>query len=196
MLSSISPFGERSRNSRWWLTVTAYLLGSVVGGATTGLLAGAAGQLALGWLSGDAALVAFAGIALVGVLADLGIAVATPSWHRQVNEDWLTTYRGWVYGGGFGFQLGLGVVTIVTTATVWVAWAAAALSASWWAGLAIGVVFGAARGSLILATRSIDNPDALRALFRRIAQQAPSIHRLAVVAGVLTAATALGGVVA
>jgi hypothetical protein len=31
-----------------------------------------------------------------------------PSWQRQVDERWLTTYRGWVYGAGFGFQLGAG----------------------------------------------------------------------------------------
>ena len=36
---------------------------------------------------------------------------------RQVNEDWMARYRGWAYGAGFGLQLGLGVVTIVTTAS-------------------------------------------------------------------------------
>ena len=29
-----------------------------------------------------------------------------PSHTRQVNEAWLDEYRGWVYGGGFGWQIG------------------------------------------------------------------------------------------
>ena len=33
MLTSISPLGERARGNRWVLTVSAYLLGSVVSGA-------------------------------------------------------------------------------------------------------------------------------------------------------------------
>ena len=33
-----------------------------------------------------------------------------------VHEQWLTRYRGWVYGVGFGAQLGFGLVTIITSA--------------------------------------------------------------------------------
>ena len=36
-----------------------------------------------------------------------------------MNEEWLTSYRGWVYGAGFGAQLGTGVVTIVTSPIVY-----------------------------------------------------------------------------
>ncbi len=39
MLSSISPLGERARGSRWWLTTTAYVVGSLLGGLALGLLA-------------------------------------------------------------------------------------------------------------------------------------------------------------
>jgi hypothetical protein len=45
MLSSIHPPGERSRNSRWGLTLTAYLVASVVGGALMGSVAGGIGSL-------------------------------------------------------------------------------------------------------------------------------------------------------
>ena len=37
---------------------------------------------------------------------------------RQVNEAWLSKYRPWVYGGGFGWQIGAGVTTYVMTAAV------------------------------------------------------------------------------
>ncbi|HEV7196178.1 MAG TPA: hypothetical protein VGN19_09570, partial [Pedococcus sp.] len=45
MLSSISPLGERARNSRWWVTTTAYLVGSLAGGLALGGLAGLVGRL-------------------------------------------------------------------------------------------------------------------------------------------------------
>src|SRR5436189_48466 len=36
MLGSITPLGERGRNSRWWVTMTAFVLGSAIGGAALG----------------------------------------------------------------------------------------------------------------------------------------------------------------
>ena len=44
-----------------------------------------------------------------------------PGPRRQVNERWLDEYRGWVYGLGFGAQLGLGVSTVVSSAATYVA---------------------------------------------------------------------------
>ena len=41
-----------------------------------------------------------------------------PFLRRQVNQDWLVSYRSWVYGGGFGWQIGAGVTTYVMTAAV------------------------------------------------------------------------------
>jgi hypothetical protein len=196
MLSSISPFGERSRNSRWWLTVTAYMVGSIAGGATTGLIFGALGQVTFGSLDADIALLVLAGAGALGVAADLGFAgLRVPSIHRQVNEDWLTTYRGWIYGVGFGYQLGLGLATIVATSTVWLTWIAAAMTGSWQQGLLLGAAFGATRGAFIFTTRRIEDPASLRRLFRAIASQSGSVHRIATIAAALTALTALGGAI-
>jgi len=66
-----------------------------------------------------------------------------PGWpvHRQVDDGWLPRYRGWVYGAGFGLQLGLGVVTIVTTAAVPAVWLLALLTASPSHGAAVGLAF-------------------------------------------------------
>ena len=44
MLSSITPLGERSRNQRYAVAVAWYVLGSIAGGATLGLLFGSLGD--------------------------------------------------------------------------------------------------------------------------------------------------------
>ena len=136
MLSSINPFGERSRNSRWWLTVTTYLVGSIAGGATTGITFGALGEFLP--MDDNLGLLILLIAAILGLAADIGIGrLIVPSLQRQVNEDWLTTYRGWVYGISYGYQLGLGIVTIVATSTVWLVWVVALGSGSWFVGFAL-----------------------------------------------------------
>ncbi len=130
MLSSIHPLGERTRNNRWGLTAVYYLAGGLMGGLVLGTVAGTIGWLGLAWwnptpTSQAVVIVTILAIALLWDLSGLTI----PTIHRQVNEDWLSMYRSWVYGGGFGFQLGLGVVTIVTTTAVYAMIALAILSA-------------------------------------------------------------------
>src|SRR3954452_25200529 len=121
MLSSIHPLGERVRHSRWWLTTTAYVSGSIAGGAVLGALAGLAGWFVLRGLLGRSAgwPAVFAVCVITAILELTAGRLRLPSWRRQVNEDWLSRYRGWVYGVGYGFQLGLGVVTIITTAALY-----------------------------------------------------------------------------
>jgi hypothetical protein len=193
MLASINPLGERSRNSRFGITFVAYLIGSVAGGALLGGAVGGVGALArdlLSWsdgVTGGAVVV----VCAVALLLDLGISgLRLPSVRRQVNEDWLTEYREWVYGIGFGFQLGLGVVTIVTTATVYVTFGLAFLTGSLPAGLVVGAVFGLARASpMVLATR-VHGPGQLRGLVRRAQGWAPLVQRAALVS--LVAAGTVG----
>jgi hypothetical protein len=178
MLSSITPLGERGRASRWGVTATAYVAGSVVSGALLGSLLGltGAGLYALiavlpgsPTVGGGTVLAVLAVLGLAGAALDLRLGgLALPTISRQVDEDWLARYRNWVYGGGFGLQLGLGVVTIVTTSTVYLTLAAALLSGSVWAGLAIGSVFGLVRALPLLAVRGVSSPDALGVAFARL----------------------------
>ena len=165
MLASIHPLGERARERRWGVTVGAYLLGSTLAAALLGAALGAVGHL-LPLTPGTTAGLAVAAGALA-LAADLG-AFPLPTIHRQVDKDWLDRYRGWVVGAGFGFQLGLGVVTIVNTAAVYLALALALLSGSVAAGAAIGTTFGLVRALVIFVVAPVRRPAQLRAALRRM----------------------------
>jgi hypothetical protein len=169
MLTSITPLGERSRGSRWAVTMSAFMVGAACGGTALGALLGLLGSalvssgpasLALGILAIALAL----GLALDGRIGGLRL----PTVHRQVNEGWLHAYRGWVYGLGFGVQLGLGVVTIVTTSAVYVTFLAAFLSASPLGGAIVGGTFGLLRAATVLPAGRVREPAQLAALGARL----------------------------
>src|SRR5204863_3591983 len=81
--------------------------------------------------------------AIAGVVLDAGVAGSRlPSPTRQVDETWLGRYRGWVYGAGFGLQLGAAFTTIVAGSITYVAFAGALLAGSAAGGALIGGVFG------------------------------------------------------
>ncbi len=190
MLSSITPLGERGRNNRWALTVSAYIAGSCFGGAALGGLLGSIGTLLP--RAPRAALGALAIATIAGLLAELGGGRAhLPTNHRQVNERWLDEYRGWVYGMGYGFQLGLGVVTIVTSAATYLAFVAALLCHSIFGGLAIGFTFGLVRSLPVLLTAPARHPAALRTLLTRNARWAPMARRISVGGQMCALATAV-----
>ncbi|MDQ6648607.1 MAG: hypothetical protein M3Z02_00570 [Actinomycetota bacterium] len=179
MLSSITPLGERGRSMRWGATVSAYVVGSTLSGGALGALAGAAGSLLRRDLPGERVLLGVVALAcLAGAALDLRPAGRrVPSWRRQVDEDWLHRYRGWVYGIAFGAQLGLGVVTIVTTWSVYLVWLLAVLSGQWLLGTAIGAGFGLARAMPTLLLGRVGGADELGALFRRLHHWAPGAVR-------------------
>ncbi len=152
MLTSISPVGEAARNQPWAVTVGAYLVAATVGGVLMGAATGAVGSLLLASTAVATRLVLLGLIALLGLVADA--TVGTPTVHRQVDERWLTSYRGWVYGCGFGLQLGAGVVTIMPSSVVLALWSATVLTASPVAGAIAGAAFGFFRAlPLLLAGR-------------------------------------------
>jgi hypothetical protein len=90
----------------------------------------------------------------VAVVVD-GISRRVPGPRRQVDERWLDRYRGWVYGVGYGAQLGLGVTTIVSSAATYVAVLAAFLSGGAPAGALILGCYGAVRGLTPLAAAGV-----------------------------------------
>ena len=180
MLASIHPLGERARGNRWGLTAAAYVVGSLLGGAALGAVLGT-----LGWTVGlvvptGAAAVSLlvAAVCALGLTLDLGSPSRIPTRHRQVDENWLGRYRGWVYGVGFGFQLGLGVVTVITSATVYVTFALAALAQSTLGGAAVGAVFGLARSAPMGLLRRVTGALSLQRFHQRFQAAAPAWHRM------------------
>jgi hypothetical protein len=187
MLASITPLGERGRSNRWATTVAAHLLGTVAPAAAQGALLGAVGALLP--LGTTARMAATSAAAVAAVALDLR-RIRPPGLRRQVAEDWLDRLRGWVYGGGYGAQLGLGWATIVTTWLVWAALAGMLLVGSWRWGLVVGAAFGLGRGLPVLATARVVDGMGLQRLHRRLAGwEAP--FRLASLAGGAALALAL-----
>ena len=183
MLSSIHPLGERGRTSNYTVTVVSYIVGSVAGGLAMGTLLGAlgAGLAAVVSPTPTAIPILVLLVAGAGTAIDLGIGnLSVPSYHRQVNEQWLARYRGWVYGSGFGFQLGLGFVTIVPTAGIYAVFALAVLSGSVGSGAVIGMTFGAVRSLMILMNVKATTHESLRASHRRLVATRPIADRIAI----------------
>jgi hypothetical protein len=193
MLTSITPLGERGRRRRWSLTTAWYLLGSTAGGAAVGVLAGvlavAAGKLS----SGPRVLVIVGALACAAAALTDARGIRLPSWRRQVDETWLQRYRGWVVGGGFGIQLGFGLVTIVSSASVYAALALAVLTGSFWGAVAVGTTFGVVRALPLLTVRGVRTGEALASLHRRVNAIAPWVRTATVTvlaAGALALAAA------
>jgi hypothetical protein len=166
MLTSISPLGERARGNRWSLTVVWLTLGSVCGGAAVGAVLGGLGQALTGALDGRVRLVLLAVAGVVAAAWDFS-GRRLPGG-RQVNEDWLVAYRSWVYGTGFGVQLGAAVATVVNTALVPLFMLAALLSGSPAGAALIGVAFGAARGASLTIVRRVRTTRDLQELHGRL----------------------------
>ncbi|HEX9530246.1 MAG TPA: hypothetical protein VF954_03840, partial [Acidimicrobiales bacterium] len=120
------------------------------------------------------------------------LAVRLRPARRQVNEDWLDRYRGWVYAAGFGAQLGAGLVTIVTSATVYLTVVAAFLTGSARQGVLVGSAFGLSRAVPVLFTGRVRTPLQLRAWHARLASWRGPVEWLTV-AGTMGAAAALLG---
>jgi hypothetical protein len=168
MLASITPLGERGRQSRWGITVSAFLLGATLAGAALGALAGELGALLLPH-SIDLAtrLAALAAVGLVAVALDAR-GERVPGPRRQVNEDWLRAFRGWVYGLGYGSQLGFGITTVVSSAALYLAVVAAVVTGKPDLGALVLGCFGAVRGLTLLSAWRVRRPDQLIALHARL----------------------------
>lgn len=190
MLSSISPLGERSRGSSFTRTAVAYVIGSVLAAVAVGAVLGALGSLVPDDVrSSPFVLGGWALLLLVGLVLDVRSGGhGVPSWRRQVDREWIGRYRGWVTGVGFGLQLGLGFVTIITSTTTYAVFAAELLSGRWWAGALVGLVFGLVRALPLALVRRVDSPARLHDLFARLDTWAAPADRLARTSLIVSAA--------
>ena len=193
MLSTITPMAERSRGRRWGLTATWFILGATLGGATLGVLA-VVGASLIGLLDlpARAVLGTAAVAALVTACMDLGIGTRMPHHRRQVDEMWLDQFRSWVYGIGFGFQIGTGLMTYIMTAAVYLTVMLAALTGSAVAAMGLALLFGATRGAAILLGAGLTEPDRLRRFHRRFEALGPAVRLGVIGVQVGVAAVAAG----
>ncbi|HWD52725.1 MAG TPA: hypothetical protein VG412_10005 [Acidimicrobiales bacterium] len=119
--------------------------------------------------------------AILAAASDTGMAgFRLPVHHRQVNERWLDHFRPWVYAAGFGWQIGTGLATYITTAAVYLMILLGALGGSPVRAVALGVGFGFVRGLSVLLGRNITTPDGLRAFHRRFVDTGPKVGRIVV----------------
>ena len=193
MLASITPLGERGRHSRWGITVSAFLVGATIAGVALGALAGELGALLLpGSVDLGTRLAALAAVALLAVALD-ALGERVPGPHRQVNEDWLRAFRGWVYGLGYGAQLGFGITTVITSAALYVAVVAAVATGQVALGALVLGCFGAVRGLTVLSAGGVQRPEELIALHARLRRwRDPARAAGVATVGAITAAAIIG----
>ena len=149
MLSTITPIGERAKGHRYRATATWFIVGAATGGLALGAVAAVLAVLVRVGSATNAVVGVMAVVATsTALVSDTGLAgFRIPVHHRQVNERWLDAYRPWVYGAGFGFQIGCGVATYITTTTVYLVVVLAGLTGRPLAALGVGLVFGLVRGA-------------------------------------------------
>jgi hypothetical protein len=190
MLSTITPLGERGRGNRYASTARRYVIGAVAGGALLGtgaaVLAAAVERLDL---SSTSAAVIGVVAALVSVASDARLGgFELPIHRRQVNERWLDDFRSWVYGAGFGFQVGSGLSTYITTGATYLMVVLLALAGSPALAFVTGALFGLTRGLAVLLTRRVRSAPDLVAVHESV--QRWGQPALAAVVGVQTVAAA------
>lgn len=177
MLSSITPLGERGRGNRWGATVGWFVTGSTLGGTAVGVLLGGIGLAVAALVPIRGRLVVVLALAAFAAVVDAARRPGLlPSWRRQVDERWMDGFRPWVYGFGWGAQLGTGVLTIVSSAATYLLLALAVLVGSPAAAVALAATFGAVRGLTLLAAHGLSSPAALHSFHQRMAAR----RRLAV----------------
>ena len=194
MLSTITPMAEAGRGHSFRSTSVWFVIGSVLGGLTLGglmggiaLVVGGLGATAM-WIVAVASLVAAASDGRLG-------GFHLPGHDRQVNERWLDRYRSWVYGAGFGWQIGVGLATYIMTAGLYLLILMGALSNSFWAALVLGAVFGLVRGLAVYLAAGLDSGERLLAFHARFEQWREPVRQsmIAVQAMVAIGAAAAAG---
>jgi hypothetical protein len=194
MLSTVTPMAERGRGHRFWVTAAWFVAGALAGGATLGGAAALGAALCSG-ISTDAALVVAGASALVGAVVDAGlVGVRPPFFKRQLDDAWLDRYRGWVYGAGFGWQIGVGFATYIMTTAVPVTVVLAVLSGQPVVAVGVGLLFGLVRGSAIAISAPATTTAALARIHRRFAALEAPVRQASAVALVVVGVLALAGV--
>ncbi|MET9023730.1 hypothetical protein ABZV93_27530 [Actinopolymorpha sp. NPDC004070] len=176
--------------SRWWFSA-----GLLAGGLTSAVVAVALGLLVRPVVRPVPAAVAVVAVAVLVGLNEFGLLrLRLPQNGRQVPES--IGDDGPRYGAlHFGFEMGTGVRTYMTTGLPHVLVLAVALCATWPQGLAAGLAFGAGRAAMVLARhahRDDGHWDGRLAAYDRTLRLLLTFACCCVLAVVLLAATGTG----
>jgi hypothetical protein len=130
--------------------VAVYALATTVGGVATGGLLGLVG-VASRSLAGSGVVAAVAiTVALVATAAALrGRVAPLPQRHAQVPREWVN-WRPAATAAAFGVMIGAGFLTYLHHATAYTAAAVVVLAPSLPLAVALGAVYGAARGLMLV----------------------------------------------
>ena len=191
MLSTITPMGERARGSSFAWTATAFVLGATGGGLLLGgsMAAAAACAGAVPWDARDAACCAVVAVCAAGDVQLFGLRL----WDhpRQVDVRWVQRFRPWVYGSGFGAQLGVGIATYVMTNATYAIIAGGVLFGRPSVALGVGATYGTVRGLTILLGLAARSPERLQALHAALSRLEPVSRWLALLAELCVLAAAI-----
>jgi hypothetical protein len=131
--------------------------------------------------------------AVVSIFSDLGVrGFRLPRHGRQVDRLWLDHYRSWVYGTGFGWQIGVGLATYIVTTAVYLTVLIAVLTGSPSQALAIGLVFGGLRGLAIFLGVRATTLERLHALHRGLTRWEPQSRAVMFAVQAAVATLAIG----
>jgi MFS family permease len=193
MLSTITPMAEAGRGHRFRTTAAWFLIGSVIGGATLGALMALMGvgigalqvsSSSVLWIVGVAALVAAASDGRVA-------GFHLPGHDRQVNERWLDRYRYWVYGAGFGWQIGVGLATYIMTAGLYLLIFMGAAADDPLIAIGLGTLFGLVRGLAVYLAADLTTREKLLRFHARFEALREPVRRAMIVIQALVAVGAV-----
>lgn len=147
--------------------------GLVLGGASTGLLAVIVGSLVRPLVPIEIGSLLLAAAAVIIIVAEIaGYRLSLPQNARQV-PTWIIREGSRAGALQFGYEMGTGVRTYMTSSLPHVALLAVLLQASWWQGLVAGAAFGGGRAAMALTRfyrRDTDRWDLLLRRYARLAR--------------------------
>ena len=152
MIFVIVPLGKTASDFRFWLIRSfVYIIGSVLGGVSVGLLVSALGGLLHGLFQSNLMAALVLGLfALLYAAHELGwLSLPAPQSNWQVPNSWGVEHP--IAGTMlYGYTLGAGVFTFIPYASFYVLLAWYLLAGDIWTGLLLGAVYGLARGVFVL----------------------------------------------
>ena len=175
------------------LPVAAYLVGSLAGGATTGLLLGLVG-LGAQSLSGPIVVGTAGAVGIFAMALELRLRVRPlPERARQVPRRWLDWQSRELTALAFGAMIGAGFLTRLEHASAYVLAALAVLAPTPLTALAIGACYGLIRGMTLATTWLADRLMATRPRWEQLTSRR---REVALLLGTASAAALIASVTA